>query len=275
MTKTSSWNPIDYYDDDTPYPYQLPFQPPIDNIIEFPKNKHNYECNCIKLRDCPSIMNALYSVPNPDIFSTDIKKLECGYNGFLVCCPPFKVKSKDFRREVITEEPWVWDVEERKDTVQSTPKSLSSRNNFPEFNHFNRPNDVHQYHFESERKMKKPIYFDFEDPKTFRNCPPSFSHDFDLPPHFHDIRPFKNFHHIRNDEKTTSFHRPIAYPTIPNGLTVKPSTFPKRHYKVHLDKLKLMNSPNCGISINPRIIGGDDAAPNQFPWYDDYMSNFL
>lgn len=244
MTRTRSWNPIDYDDDDTPNTYQLPFQPPIDNIIEFPKTVHNYECNCIKLTDCPSIMNALYSARNPHILSKEIKKFECGYNGFFVCCPPFKVKSKGFRREVIAEEPWVWDVEERKFTVQPTPKSLSIRHDFDEFNHFNRPNDVHRYHFDdtkfgSERKTKKKIYFDFEDPKTFRNCPPSFSHDFNLPPHFS------------------------------NDITVKPSTFPKRHYKIPLDKVKLMNSQNCGISINPRIIGGDDAAPNQFPWYDD------
>lgn len=287
VTRTQSWSPFEYYDDNIPYAYQLPvqlpFQPPIDNIIEFPKSDHTNECNCIKLRECPSIMNVLYSAQSSESFSKEIKKFECGYNGFLVCCPPFNVKSKSFRREVITGEPWVWDVVEHKNTVQPTPKSLSSRHNFDEFNHFNRPNDVHDAKSESERKMKKKFYFDFEDPKTFRNCPPSFSDDFDLPLHFQDIRPFKYFHYIRNDasnpnmnEKTTNSHRPIAYPTVPNDMTVKPSTFPKRHYKVHLDKLKLMNSRNCGISINPRIIGGENAAPNQFPWYDDdyyYLSN--
>lgn len=243
MTRTRSWNPIEYYNDDTPYTYQLPFQSPINNIIESTKSDHNYECNCIKLRDCPSIMNALYSARNPDIFSKEIKKFECGYNGFLVCCPPSKVKSKAYRHVVMPEEPWVWDVEESKDPAQPTPNSLSRRHNFDEFNHFYKPNDVHQCHLDvtklaSEKKSKKKIYFDFEDPKTFRNCPPSFSHDFDMPLHFQNIGT--------------------------NNMIAKPSTFPKRHYE------KLMNSQNCGISINPRIIGGDDAAPNQFPWYDDY-----
>lgn len=285
VTRTCSWNPFDYYDDDTSNTYQIPIQPPIDNIIEFPRSD---ECNCIKLRDCPSIRNALYSAPSLDIFSNEIRKLACGYNGFLICCPPLKVKSKGFRREVITEEPWVWDVEKRKDTPQPTPKSLSSRHNFDEFNHFNKPNDGHRYHFDdakfgSERKTKKKIYFDFEDPKTFRNCPPSFSHDFNLPLHIRNVRPYKYFHHGRNDasnknmnKKTTSSHRPIAFPTVdPNDMTAKPSTVPKRHYKVLLDKLKLLNSQNCGVSINPRIIGGDDAAPNQFPWYDEYLWNIL
>lgn len=32
------------------------------------------------------------------------------------------------------------------------------------------------------------------------------------------------------------------------------------------EKMKLINSDLCGISINTRIIGGEDAGVNQFPW---------
>lgn len=239
-------------------------------------------------------MYKLYTAPKPlpSNLSKDIKKTGCGYAGVepLVCCPSPEERPKSFRREITTEKPWIWDSDTG--SIRPTPQNLANRLQYEEnrqlnwdYYNFQHPNDFH--HFDDKtyadkqfynRKTKKFYFFDFEDPRTFRNCPPKFSHDFDIPPHFQHVKPFKNFHPMRipSDGIDPNTMKNMINPNQSNGpkivftnqheITTKPPTLAKRVNKVRLDKLKLINTQNCGISINPRIIGGDDAAPSQFPW---------
>lgn len=289
VSASYSWN-IDYYYDDTPSYF-------IDSVDHIDVSTHRYpsyqqrsQCNCIKLKECSTIALKIYTAPMPlpyDLIK-DIRKKACGFIGNepLVCCPTNDDVPRNFR-EVTSEKPWIWDVDSNKPkSTQSKQPNLYSRLN-PDgvnWNNFNilRPKDVsssqkpfndkHSY----TRKTKKHYYFDFEDPRhPFRNCPPSFSPDFNIPPHFQHVKPIKNFHVASNngivanhngyDSNHVDNDNDFVFPTLSNAPFDAP-TFPSRVAKFPLDKLNLVNRDNCGISINTRIIGGDNAVPGQFPW---------
>lgn len=236
------------------------------------------QCNCIKLKECPSIVTKLSTAPKPlpQNLMKNIRKIACGYAGNdpLVCCPASEVKS---RRDVTTERPWIWDV---KSEQKPTPNNLFNRLyadganwnpfNFLRFNDF--PHPFYPKPFNDKRyligKSKKYHYFDFEDPNTFRNCPPSFSRDFEMPLNFQHVRPVKNFHTMHPPMNGVGDSRHID--NQPNLIFSTSNPFLHKHpnhpkFDPH-DKRSLINSQNCGVTINPRIIGGSNAQMGQFPW---------
>lgn len=219
--------------------------------------------------------------PLPTNLMKDIRKKACGFAGIdpLVCCPSADVLPRSFR-EVTTEKPWIWDTANGQTKPMKTkPTNLFNRlnvdaNGWGHPNIPSRPNALNTHQKPDKnfftRKTKKYHFFDFEDPRTFRNCPPSFSPDFHIPPHFLHVKPIKNFHHVANeahefDSNSVDNESGFVFPesSLPVGEV---PTFPSRVAKYPLEKLSLINTDNCGISINSRIIGGDDALPGQFPW---------
>lgn len=292
VSTVCSWN-SDYYYDESPYfidsdDYHDP------NPLKYPTHQRS-QCDCIKLKDCPTFTLRIRAAPKP--LSTnlmrDIRKKACGFSNLepLVCCPSEDILPRNFR-QVTTDRPWVWDNSPAKAAPTKPTKPAKPTNLFNRFNEngndwsqrptlrpTRRPIPPNKY--SSIRNNKKQHnFFDFEDPRTFRNCPPSFSPDFRIPPHFQHVKPFRNFHpvHVPNNDldpnagdsyNSNHVDNDFVFPS-PSDLPIQPSAnlpiFPSRVAKFSLEKLSLVNKDSCGISIASRIIGGDDADPGQFPW---------
>lgn len=250
------------------------------------------KCQCMRLKYCQPILNTLSQAPKP--LSTnlilDIRHKACGYADTdpLVCCPlepRNRRNSYDGYDEeyTTTEKPWVWGVEKDGENDAYDHKiSLHSRFNYDwEFYNYKHMLDDIANHYRPHHHghhkypRKKFFFFDFEDPHTFKNCPPSISDEFEAPDEFKHVKPVKNFHpiHVPLDESNpavVTVINPSATdsnlifstglpPTTTHPTPVDPKTLPA-------DKIALLNSPSCGVSINNRIIGGEDAGPGQFPW---------
>lgn len=195
----------------------------------------------------------------------------CGYDGseVKVCCPGYDQRRRrdSFRYDATTEEPWIWDVEETTTPSSYHPINLNNRFGSVEnsdFHNFLQPtktefgdvdsafNEFHHF----KRKTPKPfrkheILFHFEDPATYKNCPPAISNEFELPDDFKHIVP--------------PVDRPL--PALPFTPPQSPEWNNKDDQMLTRDdKMKLVNTEYCGISVNTRIIGGEDAGPGQFPW---------
>lgn len=268
-----SWNPdydYDYREDDPAWsPFQhrnYPFGPPRPfNSPAAPPAPP--PCNCIKMRDCAPLMTKLVtaSLPLSSTLVKDLRKTSCGYAGIepLVCCPT-EMNSHGFRREVTTEKPWIWDVIDER---TSSPPSTNAQW---------RPNK-HTKYYGPKQSKKKQYFFEFEDPRTFRNCPPSFSHDFKMPHRFQNTAPVRNFHPLRintdgmspsdisNIRTANEDIAPNLIFSSSNDIGSTAIIFPTAS-SIPTHKAHLINPNHCGISINSRIIGAEDAGPGQFPW---------
>lgn len=276
---------------------------PQNNYFERPYQK----CQCMRVKYCQPIMRILANAPKPlsPNLIANVRGKSCGYSGRdpLVCCPLEQRSRRNsfefdynhgYYPTTTTEKPWVWDVEPKRDDRRSydnRPNSLNDRFNYDweyyNFKHF-MPNfgfNLHPPHHQGDRGPvppknldKKFFFFDFEDPRTFQNCPPSISDEFEMPDDLKHVRPVKNFHPIRVPmdasnpnivteirPSTTVRDRPLIFSTGIPPATTQPT--PVNPNALPADKLALINPPSCGISINNRIIGGEDAGPGQFPWW--------
>lgn len=237
-------------------------------------------CQCIKLRNCAQYVEVIrMSSPTSRSLLESLRSKICGYDGsdVKVCCPFDQRRRRDsFRFDATTEEPWVWDVEETTTTVPSHHHHhhINLNNRFDEnsensdFHNFLQPtktefgdvdstfNEFHHF----KRKPPKPfrkheILFHFEDPATYKNCPPAISTEFELPDDFkHVVPPIVN-----------TAPPPVIPVTTPQALDENGNENANRVLSRE-EKMKLINTEFCGISVNTRIIGGEDAGPGQFPW---------
>lgn len=201
----------------------------------------------------------------------------CGYDGseVKVCCPAFDQRRRrdSFHFNPTTEEPWIWDVEEKTTTIPPH-HHINLNNRFgatdnSDFHNFLQPektefgdvdssfNEFHQPFY--KRKTPKPlrkheILFHFEDPTTYKNCPPAISHEFELPDDFKHVVPAIAINNL-------------PLPAIPEATTQTAEWNERGNQTLSREeKMKLVNTDYCGISVNTRIIGGEDAGPGQFPW---------
>lgn len=261
----------------------------------FVNNQVYQKCHCTRLKLCQPIVNALIKAPKPlsQNLIWNIRDKSCGYAGNepLICCPieiRHRRNSYDWGEDeaTTTEKPWVWDVDtdthgHDNEAHEHKKNSLYNRFNYDwEFYNFKHMLDDLAFNYRphhqgsSKNPKKKFFFFDFEDPRTFRNCPPSFSDEFELPEEFKDVKPVKNYHPIRvpMDAANPSVITEIR-PNLETNLVFSTGTPPAvspptavDSNTLPADKLALINSPSCGVSINTRIIGGEDAGPGQFPW---------
>lgn len=123
------------------------------------------------------------------------------------------------------EDPWIWD------------ESRSDVNNRFEST----------YNKDLDKYQNKLV--DFEDKKTFKNCPPSFYDDHDLFDYNFDHHALDHKRRYKNKHRTT---------VLKPHYIVIPTEAPK--------KVKFTNFENCGVSVRTRLIGGSDVAPGQLPW---------
>lgn len=209
-----------------------------------------HHCNCIKLHNCLPIMAKLYAHPSKSYRQTvikEIRKKACGFVGSdpLICCTSNQVIGS-------TEMPWIWN--------EWRPSKASGRPPFAD-----NPDRRHPYGTvpppPKRTSSTRRHFFDFEDPRTFRNCPRRLSSNFPMPPHIQHAKPLHGPHWrpghfpadnenaIDDDNDWAYTHRPR--PLYPNNIPTDPST---------------ANAQDCGASIRARIIGGEAAAPGQFPW---------
>lgn len=252
------------------------------------------KCQCMKVKYCQPILNTLSKAPKPlsPNLILDIRHKACGYADTdpLVCCP-LEPRSRrhsyddDYdHRYTTTEKPWVWGVEEDSSYNKLGPydhkNTVHNRFNYDwEFYNFkhmfdNFPSHYRPHHHGHQKNPKKKFFFfDFEDPRTFQNCPPSISDEFEAPNELKNVKPVKDFHPILvpmdasnpsvvtviNPAESNSVFSTGLPPTTTQPTPVDPNALPT-------DKLSLINAASCGLSINNRIIGGEDAGPGQFPW---------
>lgn len=312
---THAWN-VDYYYDDASQ-----FDDTFHSSVAAPAPNHRQHspyhrssCDCIKLKDCTTITFKIRNAPKPltTNIMKDIRKKACGFigNDPYICCPPppppsaIDILPRSFR-DMTSEKPWIWDVSIDRN-AESKPLDQQSTNLFNRIGgssntnawnniHFPRPNDFNamtQKPYPNKNLYPRKIhFFDFEDPNhSYRNCPPSFSDDFNIPTHFQHVRPIKKIPNIPNNNEratmppilTTHSHTnshsigfdlnsvdtdpSIVFPSRSNAAVDTP-TFPSHASKFPPEKLNLVNQENCGISIGARIIGGTNSIPGQFPWY--------
>lgn len=223
----------------------------------------------------------------------EIRKKSCGFSNSepMICCSPNEIQHRNFR--VTTDKPWIWDVtkdEEEDDEDRQIEKSKNTNilfnrlngegHHWNYFNNLYRPNNFHSFSpkpiddlYNFNEKSKKNFFFYFEDPKTSLNCPPSFSNSFHAPPHFRHIKPIKNFHPLYPSDDDSNIDNNVIYEHESNsifsnsrGTTARPIIFPSNNNGISTKKLFVNSQQNCGVSINSRIIGGDDAVSGQFPW---------
>lgn len=320
VSTVHAWSADYYYDDNDAPQFGDTFHSPATasaNSRQHSSYHGSSSCECIKLKDCSTITFQIRTATKPltTDFMTDIRKKSCGFVGNepYICCPKppppsaFDILPRSFR-DMTSERPWIWDVNDRHAaTMKPTDKQstnlfnrLSGSHPWNNFN-FLRPNDFNPFHqkpyHNANEHSRKIHFFDFEDPRTFRNCPPSFSPDFNTPPHFHHVRPIQKSPHTSNHDNVpmpsivtthTSTHshphsQPhphstnfdsnsvdidpvIVFPSRSNAAVDPAPTFPSRASKFPPEKLNLVNQENCGISIGARIIGGINSVPGQFPW---------
>lgn len=224
-------------------------------------------------------MRALSEAPQPlpADFVKELRKKSCGYSGSepLVCCSAesrWRRNSFPWHESTSSERPWVWDVSEN--TPRPSLPAPAPAPNQP--NLFNRIDTVHDKNWDfydfpnhnrgqwnrnkhntNKHSKKKPILFDFEDPQTSQNCPPSFSDDFVVPTNYNSVEPSRG-------QKQPDIETNLIFAPHEDNIWLNAAAVTRN--RISTDKYSLINSPNCGISIHARIIGGDDAGPGQFPW---------
>lgn len=246
------------------------------------------QCNCVNLKDCKTIIELLRKQQKPlsELLIKFLRDSTCGFNNHepLICCPKFLNNESDISSMVLvttTEMPWIWDIENttkkyssEKNSEHNIQNEISTRNRFNDFDE--------DYHLN---------LIDFEDPRTLKNCPPSFYEDdngnsFDIYKSKSDIDknlwgwkpyiepPFAEFPHFKPHQQRPYFHNRKPYqiitttgkPTFRRKNTSSPLPIPPATIPTNKKNNKNLNSSRCGISVGTRIIGGIDAGPRQFPW---------
>ncbi|XP_055586951.1 CLIP domain-containing serine protease B9-like [Uranotaenia lowii] len=226
-------------------------------------------CQCMKLRDCPKILDMLR---NPKAsysdFNSKLKRLTCEYGGAretTVCCP--------------LDDSWLADdIQSNEDYNYGDGQRLKEYSDNGNLKYMqNGYNKISKY------RNKNRFITSFEDPKTLKNCPPIIYPDEEY------TRPGKAYvaPAIRRRPYTTAKPSTLPVPVVNNprngadSIVAEPviaevtnqtppaSLIPESSTQ-RLPPTSfappLINDALCGLSVNTRIIGGEAEVPGQFPW---------
>lgn len=198
-------------------------------------------------------------------------------------------KAHEYFPVATTEESsWVWDVEQDNSAGRTAKPHNDHHDDFEDNNHYHPGYSGFGQRFPGHNhlapgwgyKRGKFFFANFEDPKSHKNCPPPFSMEFDLPNSIEPEPPkLVNDIVLPPSPKYTPTTTTISPSVIPDATpdtppateppepmpTISPNAMDELEGQ-RMEKMKLINSELCGISVNTRIIGGVDAGINQFPW---------
>ncbi|XP_017057615.1 CLIP domain-containing serine protease 2 isoform X2 [Drosophila ficusphila] len=238
-------------------------------------------CHCIRLGKCASFARLLlhHGPGEQSAVFAKVHDASCGFQGLelLVCCPTsrkqirddsFLAKPSRMMRFAPPVDRWIWD-----DGGESTGS---------------RHSHSHSDYLETETNLHN--YWDFGEQ---RNCPPV------VEPEFFDKR-FGLGHHFlyqveHGDEGTTSTRptpkdKPIVFPgdlrflqqgeedvsfNIEKGPPLAPftttppttiATSPPSTTPTSILPLRRENPTGCGMSVESRLLGGEQATAGQYPW---------
>lgn len=195
-----------------------------------------------------------------------VRDAVCGFQGLdtLICCPTQHKISKHFSRNqrfVPPENRWVWDA-------VNQPRSPSTFD----------PHEV---------EMRLHDYHDFH---AKRNYPQLLDEDMDASYFGYDGK--QHFHyriqheHVSETQRPPPKDRPIVFPgdlrfhktddfpTVKGDLIANSGLeqigremLPeKKPVAVGTSTTSRVNPRDCGISLSTRLLGGQSAAPGQYPW---------
>ena len=225
-------------------------------------NHHQTSCNCIKLKFCSPVMEMarkMYSGFIADYINSQLQVIACNNidGEMAVCCPkndyPVNNDSREKRGNHGNHgNKWVWGTEE----VSSSEEVNSFSKQPPSYpmNQFTSYPIQGFFPFSKTNFMNNnsPFFANHEDPNSLKNCPPSFSEEFNLP---------KNHTFYKEPEDiTTPIPRSAIIPTL------APSTPESLQLPDMQMKMNLINDESCGRSVGLRIIGGEDAGIGRFSW---------
>ncbi|XP_021693921.1 serine protease easter [Aedes aegypti] len=226
-------------------------------------------CECVKLRHCPKILEMLRTPKSSySSFNSKLKRLTCGYSTGRepnICCP--------------LDDTWLADEAEQRPQT-GLGNSFADPDNLKYLQ-----NDRNQFGFGSSTRNSARNNFvtSFEDPKTMKNCPPVISpgDEFSRPtkkvyvaPAVRQRRPTTTTTTTSTTTTTTTAPARSVFSGTRTSLEVDPVFAPVTIPSVIDSTARLVvpasppviNDALCGLSVNTRIIGGETEIPGQFPW---------
>ncbi|KAL9694484.1 hypothetical protein quinque_013769 [Culex quinquefasciatus] len=222
-------------------------------------------CECVKLRQCPKILEMLRTPKSSySGLNSKLKRLTCGFGSGRepnICCP--------------LDDSWLADEE----------VGSGKKNSFEEsgnLKYLQQPGSSTQFGFSKGRKSYNSNFItSFEDPKTLKNCPPVIypGDDLNRPNKVYlapmirrrttTARPRAIFSNTRTGQEIipiepepTLTSAPIVVVETPAPVT---TTLPPPPV-ASVPPPAVVNDALCGLSVNTRIIGGETEIPGQFPW---------
>lgn len=200
-----------------------------------------------------------------DYINSQLQVVACNYidGEMAVCCPKNGFSENSDSREKRgysrhgsggghhDDKKWVWDTEEVSSSEEVFNKNppkvpMNQYVSYPiqGFMPYSKNPFLKNIH-------KSPFLANHEDPTSMKNCPPSFSSEFNLP---------KN-HTFYKEQVTT----PIPRIEVASTEAPKPQDIIDLPPEMQA-KMTLINDESCGRSVGSRIIGGEDVGIGRFSW---------
>ncbi|KAH8306288.1 hypothetical protein KR018_006174, partial [Drosophila ironensis] len=245
-----------------------------------------FACHCIRLKECSTFARLLlhHKAGEQSAVHAKVHAASCGFHGLelLVCCPSSRKSYRDdssstkagrMLRFAPPDERWIWDAgSERKG------KHSQSSHKSPLPFHA-AETDLHDYwNFEEQRNCPQPLEPEFLDHRFG-----SEGHHF----HYHVEHGGKN--HV--SERPNPEDKPIVFPgdlrflrqgiedgnfdgpplapfttTTPASPTITPTSLPASSTPPQTATNNQQNRAGCGISVESRLLGGEQANAAQYPW---------
>ncbi|KAH8243062.1 hypothetical protein KR032_004139, partial [Drosophila birchii] len=250
-------------------------------------------CQCIRLGECPPFARLLlhHGPGEQSAVFAKVHSASCGFQGLelLVCCPTSRkryhddssmVKPSRMLRFAPPDDRWIWD-DFGDSKASSHPHSRSQPNNI---GYLEAETSLHDYwDFKEQRNCPQPVepeFFDqrFGDGHHFHYHVEHVSSDGTRTPRPNPIdRPIVfpgDLRFLRQGDDETSVDSsegpPLApFTTTPPTMLVPAPAPPTTTITTSPTPDAVItqeNVPGCGISIESRLLGGEQATAGQYPW---------